>query len=70
VAVHTDGKAETPDTCSIFVNDEKVLADFPLEVNLGEPLDVAEIALDFENPDDVTKVKYLIDDIRVGSPTL
>jgi hypothetical protein len=52
------------------VNDEQVLADFPLEVNLGEPIDVAEIALDFENPDDVTKVKYLIDDIRVGSPTL
>jgi len=70
ILVHTDGKAETPDTCSIFVNDEQVLADSPLEVSLGEPIEVAEISLDFENPDDVTKLKYLIDDIRVGSPTL
>lgn len=71
VAVHTDGNPETPDTYSVFVNDEKVLEDSPLPgERLNGPIDVAEIALDFTDPIDVTKLKYLIDDIRVGSPKL
>jgi hypothetical protein len=70
VAVNTDGKAETPDTYSLFINGEQVLSDVPLERNVGAPLDVAEIGLDFDNDEDVEKVKYLIDDIQIGSPTL
>ena len=71
VLVHTDGKPETPDTYSVFVNDEKVLEDAPLPgKQLDGAIDVAEIALDFTDPIDVTKLKYLIDDIRVGSPKL
>lgn len=71
VAVHTDGNPETPDTYSVFVNDEKVLEDAPLPgKQLDGAIDVAEIALDFTDPSDVTKLKYLIDDIRVGSPKL
>ncbi len=71
VLVHTDGNPETPDTYSVFVNDEKVLEDAPLPgKQLDGAIDVAEIALDFTDPSDVTKLKYLIDDIRVGSPKL
>lgn len=70
VAVNTDGKAETLDTYSLFVNGEQVLSDVPLEQNFDAPLDVAEIGLDFDKEEDVEKVKYLIDDIQIGSPTL
>jgi len=71
VSVHTDGNPDTPDTYSVFVNDEKVLEDAPLPgKKLDGAIDTAEIALDFIDPIDVTKLKYLIDDIRVGSPTL
>lgn len=71
VLVHTDGNPDTPDTYSVFVNDEKVLEDAPLPgKKLDGAIDTAEIALDFRDPIDVTKLKYLIDDIRVGSPKL
>jgi hypothetical protein len=70
VAVNTDGKASTPDTYSLFVDGEEVLTDIPMERSFDKPLTVAEISLRFDKPADVTKVKFLIDDIRVGTPTI
>lgn len=70
VAVNTDGQAGTPDTYSLFVDGEEVLSQVPMERDFETPLSFAEIALDFNNAEDVAKLKFLIDDIRIGSPAI
>lgn len=70
VVVNTDGKAPYTYSYSLFVDDKEVLSQVPMVGKFDVPLSVAEIALDFDSPGDVTKVKYLIDDIKIGSPTI
>jgi hypothetical protein len=70
VAVNTDGNAATPDTYSLFVDEQELLSNIPMERNFDMPISIAEIALDFDNDYDVMQVKFLIDDIQVGSPSI
>ena len=70
IAFDTNGQAPYTYSYSLFVDDDKLLSEVPMLGEFDEPLSVAEIALDFDSPDDVTKVKYLIDAIKIGSPTI
>jgi hypothetical protein len=70
VVINTDGKAEIPDTYSLYIDGEEVLNGVPMERDFDSPLNIAEIALDFDDANSISNLKFLIDDIKIGSPTI